>query len=85
MVKKRYKILYKREACIEFGGCAAASRHFEIGKDNKADLVGAKKNKEGFYELIIEAEDLPKNIDAAQICPVKVIKIFDLETGKEIV
>ena len=83
---KRYKILYKREECIGFGGCAAASPLFEMVADGKADLVkGAKKNKDGLWELEIEEKDLPKNKDAAEICPVKVIKIIDLETGEQIV
>lgn len=85
MIKKRYKIIYNREGCTDFGGCAAASKHFEIADDKKADLVGGKKNKNGFYELEIESEDLAKNIDAAEICPAKVISIIDLETGDKII
>ncbi len=83
--KKRYKIIYDRIGCIEFGGCAAASPFFEIAKDKKADLLNSKKNKDGFYELIIDEADFPKNKDAAEICPAKVIHIIDIETGEQII
>ena len=83
---KKYKMLYKREECIGFGGCAAASPFFEMNDDTKADMVkGSKLNKDGWWEVIIDEKDFPKNKDAAEICPVKVIKIFDLETGEQIV
>jgi len=82
---KKYKILYKREECIGFGGCAAASPLFEMVEDGKANMVGAKMNKNGWWEVIIDEKDFPKNKDAAEICPVKVIKIIDLETGEQIV
>ncbi|MEK6848226.1 MAG: ferredoxin [Nanoarchaeota archaeon] len=82
---KKYKVIYNRNGCIEFGGCAAASPKFEIANDKKADLVGGKKNKAGDFEIIIDESELPKNKDAAEICPVKVIHIFDLETGEQII
>ena len=83
---KKYKVVYDREGCIGFGGCAAASPFWEMVEDGKkADLLGAKKNKAGFFELIIDEKDFSKNKDAAEICPVKVIKIFDLETGEQVV
>ncbi|MBI2628817.1 ferredoxin [Candidatus Pacearchaeota archaeon] len=82
---KKYKIIYDREGCTKFGGCAAASKHFDIARDKKADLVGGKKNKEGLWELEISEEDYAKNKDAAEICPAKVIHIIDLETGEEII
>lgn len=85
MIKKKYKIIYDRKACIDFGGCAAASEHFNIAKDKKADLVGGKKNSKGLWELEISEEDYPKNKDAAEICPAKVIHIINLETGEEII
>lgn len=83
--EKKYKIVYDRDKCIEFGGCAAASHQFVIANDSKADLINSIKNGEGFYELEINGEELSKNRDAAEICPAKVIKIIDLDTGEQIV
>ena len=85
MAEKRYKIVYDRDKCTEFGGCAAASPQFTIAHDRKADLVKGKKNKQGFYELDITEEEYAKNKDAAEICPVKVIHIIDLKTGQQII
>ncbi len=82
---KRYKIVYDRNGCTEFGGCAAASKQFDIADDRKADLVGGKKNKAGLWELEITEEEYAKNKDAAEICPAKVIHIIDLETGEQII
>ncbi len=82
---KKYKIIYDRNKCTEFGGCAAASKQFDIGTDKKADLVGGRKNKEGLWELEINEEDFAKNKDAAEICPAKVIHIINQETGEKII
>lgn len=82
---KKYRIIYNKEKCIGFGGCAAASNLFDMNKAGKADLLRGKKNSEGFYELEISEEDLAKNKDAAEICPVDVIWIIDIKTGEKVV
>jgi hypothetical protein len=48
-------------------------------------LKGAHLNKDGFYELIIDETELPKMMDAAQLCPVIVIHIDEMDTGKRLI
>lgn len=83
----RYKIELDREKCIGAAVCAAiAPQIWEMVKDGKVDLIGSKKNEEtGMWELIVEDDNLNINIEAAQGCPITVIFITDLDTGKRLV
>jgi len=36
-------------------------------------------------EKIIEEKDFPAMLEAARVCPVAVIHIYDLETGEKII
>ena len=73
----KYRIIFDREACIGAMTCVSASQAFwKIAKDGKVDLNGAKLNKKtGNYELIIDEKNLLENKEAAEVCPVNVIKI----------
>jgi len=42
--------------------------------DGKADLLGAKDNK-GFYTIISSDDDYEPNLEAQNICPVKIIRV----------
>ncbi len=86
---KKYKIIYDRGNCIGAAACAAVNPEFWIIKeDGKASIASAKKpqikEKGVIEEAIIDEKDLQANIEAANVCPVRVIKIIDLETGKEV-
>ena len=80
----KYKIVYDREGCIGVGSCALLALKFwkMTPENDKADLLGAKKRKDGKWELIIDENDFFVNTEAARNCPVNVIKIYD-ESGKE--
>lgn len=72
------KIIHQREKCIGCGTCAAVCpKFFEMDKkDGLATLKGSKKAgmktaKE--FELKVDKIDCLK--DAAEMCPVKIIKI----------
>ncbi|MBI2666343.1 ferredoxin [Candidatus Woesearchaeota archaeon] len=82
---KKYKVVYDRENCIGAGACvlAYAERFAMNSKDDKADLLGGVKKGSNF-ELEFTLRELEEFKSAAQVCPVAVIKIFDVETGKEI-
>ena len=84
----RYKIVFDRDACIGAFACEGVAPKFWIpAKDGKVDLKNAKKNPQtGKYELIVETEkDFNENLTAAEVCPVTVIKIINLDTGEEII
>lgn len=70
------KITQNCEGCIGCGTCAALCPKFwEMNYDEaKAVLKGGSKNKEtGEYEL--EVSDIECNKDAAEACPVQVIRV----------
>ena len=69
------KIIQNREGCIGCGSCAAVCLKFwEMNyEEGKAVLKNGKKNEKGEYEL--EVKDIECNRDAADVCPVSVIKI----------
>ena len=84
---KQYKIIYDRENCIGVAACVAVNPEaWDMDEFNKAKLLDGNFNEEsGKFERIIGEKDLKVNIEAAQVCPVNIIHIIDLETGKELV
>ncbi len=85
---KRYKIVFDVKGCIFAKSCAAANpKYWNLdNKIEKAVLVGSTQNKKtGNFELIIDEEDLERNMKAARVCPASVIHIFDLESGKQLI
>ncbi len=77
MEEKRYKIVYDREGCIGAGACVAANaKNWFMEADNKANF---KK------EEISSEQELEENLTAAKVCPVNVIHIVDMKTGKKII
>ncbi|MBI4151247.1 ferredoxin [Candidatus Woesearchaeota archaeon] len=83
---KQYRVIYDRKGCIGAAACVAGhDARWVLVDDGKADLKGAQLNKEGLFELIIDENELPKMMDAAQLCPVLVIHIDEVETGKRLI
>jgi len=79
----KYKIVYDRTNCIGASSCAAISpNNFRMVEDGKADLLGGEK-KDGRIEKIVEEDVMV--LEAAKSCPEGVIKIFNLDTGEELV
>tara|TARA_Y100000310_G_C20580496_1_gene762732 strand:- start:153 stop:419 length:267 start_codon:yes stop_codon:yes gene_type:complete len=88
MVKK-YRVVYDRSCCIGAAACVAVqSEKWEINsEDGKADLIGSSESLEdGKTSWIVEFddEDLEKFMEAAQVCPVNVIHIYD-EDGRKLI
>ena len=83
----KFRIEYNRDTCIGAAPCtAAAPEYFTVdqGGDGKADLVASTNPTiNGPIQILdIEEENLQKALDAAQVCPVKAIKVTNLETGE---
>ena len=71
------KIIQNYEGCIGCGSCAAVCPDFwdMDYEKGKAILRGGKKNEQtGEYEL--EVNNITCNQEAADVCPVAVIKII---------
>ncbi|MBS3167562.1 ferredoxin [Candidatus Woesearchaeota archaeon] len=85
---KKYRIEYDREGCIGAAACVAVDEeNWTIIEDGKADLKESKldNKKKGYFIREISEEELAKFKEAAEACPVNVIHIVDLETGKRII
>jgi ferredoxin len=69
------KIIQNHEGCIGCGSCVGVCPKFwEMNyEEGKAILKAGKKNEKGEYEL--EIKNIECNQEAADVCPVSVIKI----------
>ena len=85
---KKYKIVYVRGECIGAASCVGAlPEAWSLNEDGKADLKDATtEDKNHTQTLIAELTDeqLEQHKHAAEVCPVNIIKIYDAETGEEI-
>lgn len=91
---KKYRVVYDRKACIGAAACAAVAPEFwKMEDDGKAKLIGGHVDKDGNEVLIITGKQmtaemksaLELNKEAAEVCPVQVIHIFDDETGEKLI
>ena len=83
----KYKIYLKREECIGAAACVAVNRKvWQLMDDGKVDIIGGTKLDNGDQEMIVETdeEEFKKNIESAEVCPVNVIIITNLETGEQV-
>ncbi len=72
----KFKLEHDRDNCISCGSCwTICPDSWEEGSDGKAQIKGGGKKK--------EIGDLGCNLEAAKACPVNVIHIIDLESGKK--
>ena len=79
----KIKIIYNRETCIGAAACAAMDpKYFEMDSEGKAVLKGAKEIDGKF---ILEIDDNDDTYQAAESCPVRAIKLINLESGEEII
>ena len=75
----KYTVEYDRENCIGAGACVATNPdYWHIDHDGKANLKSAKYDAEKkVWILEIDEADLQKHVDAAGVCPVTVIHVFE--------
>lgn len=77
---KKYRVIFDREVCIGALACNAVDESvWALADDNKVDLVGGTKRDDGKWEIIIDEEQLGKQKEAADSCPVFAIKIEEVE------
>lgn len=75
-VGKKYIVEFDREGCIGAAACVAVCPdNWEMQDDGKPNLLRRE----------IDEDELEQNKQAAEACPVNVIKIFDKETGDQII
>jgi len=70
------RITHQRGKCIGCNYCVevAPNTWYMDEKDGKAILKGAKQKKE-FYHLITGDDEYDDNLEAQNLCPVKIIKV----------
>ncbi len=94
MPEKKYKIVYEKKNCIGAAACAAVCPEFwEMKEDGKAHLIGSKTDENGNEVLVVNKDQMAKNKkaafacnkEAAEVCPVQVIHIYDEETGEKLI
>lgn len=87
---KKYRVEYNRPACIGAAACVAVQPERWVIKDeihdNRADLIGGVEDPErpGIWITEFSEEELEAYTSSATMCPVQVIKIFEIATGKQL-
>ncbi len=84
-----FKIEHDRPNCIGCGACASVAPAFwkMSDTDGKSDVIDGKATKNG-EEIILEErelEELGPNKEAAEVCPVNVIHLIDLQKKEKII
>jgi len=71
------KIIHERKKCISCGACAmVCPAMFEMSeKDNLATLKNSKESSNDDFELETDNADCAK--EAANVCPINIIKILN--------
>lgn len=71
-----YEVVYDREGCIGAAACCAVNPdNWILAEDGKAD----------FKKKFIGEKELAKEKEAAEVCPVDVIKIRNRKTGEWVI
>lgn len=73
-----FKIIHDRPSCIGCGVCAAVNPDHWVmsSEDGKSNVVGSKEV--GTNE-VLEIEELSKDLEAAEACPVNCIHLYKKE------
>lgn len=73
------RITQQRDKCIGCNYCveAAYDRWRMSKKDGKCTLIGATE-KRGFHSVVVGDDEYEDNFVAANVCPVKIIKVEQL-------
>ena len=84
----KYRVYLERNGCIGAATCVGAHpEHWKMRLgDNKVDILGGTQilNSDD-QEIIIDESDLASCKLAAEVCPVNIIHITNLETGEQVI
>ena len=70
------KVVHFKKDCISCGACAViAPELWEMDEKGLAQLKGEAKEVDGHWELKINPKDKEKHQEAADVCPVNIIKV----------
>ena len=73
------KIIHLKNDCISCEACVDKNpKHWEMDAMGLAHLKGSKQIGDK-WELLIETEDVPINVEAAEVCPVDIISVITSE------
>lgn len=77
MGTKKITVCHKRNDCIGCGSCAlvAPDRWQMNAEDGKADLKDGEWKGDEFVVAKINEEEFKKNKEAADVCPVGIIRV----------
>jgi ferredoxin len=83
----KYRVEFDRENCIGAGACVATNADFWfIDQDGKATLKTAVfDDAKKLWILQIEDADFQKHMDAAGVCPVTVIHVYENDGDKKLI
>jgi len=75
----KYTILHYKKDCISCGACAAVNPEFwQMDGEGMAHLKGSKEVGD-HWELVINTEEArASNQEAADVCPVQIIKLVPI-------
>lgn len=86
---KKYKITFDRKVCIGAASCVGVlPEDWSLNEDGKADLKNAVSEDGNNNQILIvelDEKQLEAHKHAAEVCPVNVIHIFEVETGNQII
>ncbi len=75
-----FKVKHFRKECIGCGACAAISPDFWVMDDENLAVLKGSVQVGDHWEMELESlEDKTANQEAAEACPVQIIKIEEVE------
>lgn len=77
MGTKKIVVSHKRSGCIGCGSCVSlAPKNWKMNdEDGRSDLIGGEVKKNGMVTGEIDVADYDANQEAAEACPVHIIKL----------
>ncbi len=76
----KFKILHFKDQCISCGACAAICPEFwGMDEEGLAQLKESQKIGDHWERIILTEDDRSRNQEAAEACPVQIIKLQQIK------